>query len=152
MKGNTIKCLRVRSDASGWILGKMSSQREWWCSGTGCPGRWWNHHPWRCPRTMEMWHWGTWLPWGVGWWLDWMVLEVSSNLNDSMLLPLPYFEDRSKKGVWYRRSKSSTFNFEASLLRADSGLWTRLSAFLQHFQELGKNPQLQGCCAHSSLL
>ena len=21
-----------------------------------CPGRWWGHHPWRCSRTMGMWH------------------------------------------------------------------------------------------------
>mgnify|MGYP001856499587 CR=1 FL=1 len=56
---------------SGWILGKISSQNEWWGSGTGCPGRWWSHHPWRCSRTVWMWHWGTWLVGmvGMGWWL-----------------------------------------------------------------------------------
>jgi len=32
-----------------------------------CPGRWWGHHPWRCSRTMEMWHWGTWSVGMVGW-------------------------------------------------------------------------------------
>lgn len=21
-----------------------------------CPGRWWKHHPWRCSKTVEMWH------------------------------------------------------------------------------------------------
>jgi len=36
------------------------SQKKWLGSGTGCPGRWGNHHPWRCVRTMEMWHWGMW--------------------------------------------------------------------------------------------
>ena len=25
-----------------------------------CPGRRWSHRPWRCSRTMEMWHWGMW--------------------------------------------------------------------------------------------
>jgi len=24
--------------------------------GTGCPRGWWGHHPWRCSRTVEMWH------------------------------------------------------------------------------------------------
>ena len=35
-----------------------------------------------------MWHWGTWLVGmvGMGWWLDWMILVVFSNLNDSMIL------------------------------------------------------------------
>jgi len=41
--------------------------------GTDCPGRWWGHHPWRCSRTVEMWHLGTWLEgiveggWGWAW-------------------------------------------------------------------------------------
>jgi len=25
-----------------------------------CPGRWWGHRPWRCPRAVGMWHLGTW--------------------------------------------------------------------------------------------
>jgi len=33
---------------------------SWWGTGTGCPGRWWSHCPWRCSRNVEMWHWGTW--------------------------------------------------------------------------------------------
>ena len=35
-----------------------------------CPGcEWWGHRPWRCSRTVEMWHWGTWAVGtvGVGW-------------------------------------------------------------------------------------
>jgi len=65
---------------SRWILGNISSLKEWCCSVTGCPGRWWSHHPWRSSRTVWMWHWGTWSVSmvGMGWWLDWM------NLNDSM--------------------------------------------------------------------
>ena len=35
---------------SGWILGRISSQKEWWGTGMGCPGRWWSHCPWRCLR------------------------------------------------------------------------------------------------------
>jgi len=45
-----------------WILGTISSQ-EWWCTGTGCPGRWWSHHPWRCSRNIEVWYWGMWWRW-----------------------------------------------------------------------------------------
>ena len=43
--------------------------KERWCSGSGCSGRRWDHCPWRCSRTMEMWHWGTWSVGmvGVGW-------------------------------------------------------------------------------------
>jgi len=48
-------------EGSSWILGKVSSLKEWWCIGMGCPGRWWSHCPWRCSRNVWMWHWGTWL-------------------------------------------------------------------------------------------
>jgi len=30
-----------------WLLGRIYSQKEWLGIGTGCPGKWWNHHPWR---------------------------------------------------------------------------------------------------------
>jgi len=43
---------------SGWILWKNSPEEQWG-SGPGCPGRWWCHHPWRCSRTVVMWHWAT---------------------------------------------------------------------------------------------
>jgi len=32
----------TRGDSS-WILGKVSSPKEWSSTGTGCPGRWWSH-------------------------------------------------------------------------------------------------------------
>jgi len=34
--------------------------KEWSGFGTGCPGRWWSHHPWRCSKNVYMWHFGTW--------------------------------------------------------------------------------------------
>ena len=34
----------------GWILGKISLLKEWSGIGTGCPGKWWSHHPWRCSK------------------------------------------------------------------------------------------------------
>jgi len=34
----SLSCTRA---GSGWILGKISSQKECWDSGTVCPGRWW---------------------------------------------------------------------------------------------------------------
>jgi len=43
-----------------WILGKISLLKEWSDIGTGCPGRWWSHHPWRCSKTVWMWHFRTW--------------------------------------------------------------------------------------------
>ena len=56
-EGMVFSCAR---GSSGWILGKMASQKEWWGIGTGCPERRWVHRPWRCPRDMEMWFLGTW--------------------------------------------------------------------------------------------
>jgi len=41
---------------SGWILGK-TYWKEWLGAGTDCSGGW--KCPWKCSRTMEMWHWGT---------------------------------------------------------------------------------------------
>ena len=60
----------------------------WCCSGTGCPGRWCSHRPWRCFRAVWMWHWGTWSVGmvGMGWWLDQMILEVFSSPTDSTVL------------------------------------------------------------------
>ena len=45
---------------SGWILGKISSQKESWGIQLGCPGKWQSHHPWRCSRNVLICHWGTW--------------------------------------------------------------------------------------------
>ena len=74
--------------SSGWILGNISSHKEQWGSGTGCRGRWWSHHPWRCSRNVCMWRWGTWLVsmvWWVGGWTR-MTLVAFSNLKDSVIL------------------------------------------------------------------
>ena len=38
-------CARGGSD---WILGKVSSPTGLLSTGTGCPGQWLRHHPWRC--------------------------------------------------------------------------------------------------------
>ena len=71
-----------------WILGKIYSQKEWWGVGTGCPGRWWSHHPWRSSRKGQMWHWRTWFSknGGAGWWLNKMILVVFPSLNGSIIL------------------------------------------------------------------
>jgi len=37
-EGLSSSCAR---GGSGWVLGKISSAKDQWCSGTGCPGRWW---------------------------------------------------------------------------------------------------------------
>lgn len=35
-----------------WILGNISSERGWSSIGTGSPGNWWNHNPWKCSKTL----------------------------------------------------------------------------------------------------
>jgi len=72
--GWEVMALSGTRGSSGWILGNISSQRNWWGTGMGCPGRWWGHHPWRSSRTVEMWHWGTWLVGMVG--MGWVGLDV----------------------------------------------------------------------------
>jgi len=31
---------------------------EWSDIGIGCPVKWWSHHPWRCSKHVQMWHFG----------------------------------------------------------------------------------------------
>lgn len=54
----------------------------------GLPRRWWNHHLWRYSRTVEMWHLGDVVSrhGGDRLGLGLVILEVSSNLNDSVVL------------------------------------------------------------------
>ena len=72
----------------GWISGKISLLKEWPGIGPGCPGQWGSPHPWRGPKTVWMWHFRTWFSrhGGVGVTADLMILEVISNLNDSVIL------------------------------------------------------------------
>jgi len=44
-RGNGLRLYRSDLD---WILGKISSLKGLSSIGTGCPGKWWNHHPWWC--------------------------------------------------------------------------------------------------------
>ena len=56
MRGNGIKLLQGRFRLD---IKKNFSEGEvlQWHS---CPGRWWSHCPWRCSRTVQVWHRGTW--------------------------------------------------------------------------------------------
>jgi len=45
MRGNGLK---LHWGGLDWIFGKISSLKEQSDIGTGCPGKWWSHHPWRC--------------------------------------------------------------------------------------------------------
>jgi len=49
MRGNGLKLCRGGSD---WLLGKISLLQGWLGIGTGCPGRWLRHHPWRCSENV----------------------------------------------------------------------------------------------------
>jgi len=77
------------------IRGNISSQKELWCAGTGCPGRWWSHCPWRYSKTVWLWHWGmsSRVVTGMGWWLDWMILSVFPTLT------ILWFYDSKSLGV-----------------------------------------------------
>jgi len=41
----------IRGDLD-WILGKISLLKEWSGIGTGFPGKWWSHCPWRCSKSV----------------------------------------------------------------------------------------------------
>lgn len=86
--------LGCAKEGSGWILGKLSSQKRLSRIRTGCPERWQNPHPWRYLKTVQTWCWGMWCSgsslalrvglWSLGEWLDLMIPQVSSNLMCSM--------------------------------------------------------------------
>ena len=80
-----IKTLRYNSD---WILGKISYQRRVVRCWNGLPREWGGHHPlrgswniWMCYKETNI---GVIL--GGGGWLNWMNLEIFSNLGVSMIL------------------------------------------------------------------
>lgn len=68
-----------------WTLGRISSLRGWPSTGLGCPGKWWNPHPWRYLRC-GCGNKGCGLVMGfgrLGGWLDLITVKVFSVLHDS---------------------------------------------------------------------
>jgi len=45
---------------------RENSFTEWSGIGTGCPGKCWSHHPWRCSKNTLIWHSRTWFSWYGG--------------------------------------------------------------------------------------
>ena len=80
----------LRLAGSGWTLGTISSQEEWWGTGTGCPEGWGSHRPWGRSKNVEMWHWGILMGLvvlvGVGWQFGLGDFSGLSNVNDSVIL------------------------------------------------------------------
>jgi len=71
---------------SGWLLGIIFFLEKSSKAVAQLPREWWGHHPWRCSRAMEMWHWWMRLwAWCDGLWLDLVILEVFSSISDSMI-------------------------------------------------------------------
>jgi len=48
-RGNGLKLCRGGLD---WVLGQISSPKGLSGIGTGCPGKWWSHHFWRCSKNV----------------------------------------------------------------------------------------------------
>lgn len=44
----------------GWILGNKYYLKVWSGTGTDCPQKWWDDHPWKCSKGMWVWHLGLW--------------------------------------------------------------------------------------------
>ena len=49
MRGNGLKLCQGRFRLD---IRKISLLKEWSGIGTGCPGQWWSHHPWRGSNNM----------------------------------------------------------------------------------------------------
>ena len=50
--GGEVRTLSCTRGGSGWILGNISSKKEWYCFGTDCPVRWWSYCPRKCSRNV----------------------------------------------------------------------------------------------------
>jgi len=50
MKGNGLKLHQERFRLDN--RKKISLLKEQWGIGTGCPGKWWSRHPWRCSKNV----------------------------------------------------------------------------------------------------
>jgi len=72
-------CVRGGLD---WTLGKITLLKEWSGIGTGCPDKWLSHHHWDVQKTCRYCTSGHGLSgmMVLGWWLDFIILEVFSNL------------------------------------------------------------------------
>ena len=83
-----VMALSGTTGGSGWMLGKTYSPKEWLGSETGCLGRWWSHHPWRCSGNVGMWRLGICISGhgGGGLAVGWMISVLFSSLNDSTVL------------------------------------------------------------------
>lgn len=85
---STHLCLKIQSQnlhhldgGLDWLSGKISSPKGWAGIGTGCPG----HHPCKQPENMSCSAWGHALQMALavlGQWLDLMIIEGFSSLNE----------------------------------------------------------------------
>lgn len=76
------------SGSSGWVVGMISSPKEWWGLEQAAQGSGGSLYPWWCSRTVETWHVGSWFR---GHCSDGLMVglghpEVFSTLNGSMIL------------------------------------------------------------------
>lgn len=103
---------RVYRGDSGWVIGRVSSQKE--CPGAAMGSRGGlGSHPWRCSGAMEC-HGGAMEEpcgsagmVGVGWSSDWMVPEVFSSLKCSMARSSGYLQFLLGHTVKSQKSESS---------------------------------------------
>jgi len=98
-------------------------------------GSWWSHHPWRCSKNIY----GT-SGHGLegvvvmGWWLDLVILEVFSNLNNSMIFRAVSREVVVSIGKRLRTIKIVWGICEENLILGSQTLKTSLHMFLTQRQ------------------
>ena len=132
MRGNGFKLHQGRFR----VLGK-TSLKERWDTGTDCPVWWWSHRPWRYSRSMEIWHWGTWISDHGG---DRSTNGFGdSNLNDSVILKMSshWNSDKKKKFLclWlykYEEKRiSGKNNFAPVLVKYHAGIACPILYFIR---------------------
>jgi len=126
----------------------------------------WSPHPWRCPRVVGMWHWGTWTVGtvGVGWGWTW-IWEVFPNLYDStmnsnsslaisQLLGYSYHMDSTMCGVGPGLVDVTDIRVEMQPCECTFCLWRTLCPEARDVVDVGWSyPHLcccwwLGCCAN----
>ena len=123
-------------------------------------GRWWSLHPWRCSRTVELWHWGTWAVGTVrvGWQLDLVILEVFSDLNDTMTVWVYDFIHGMISSQWWQSLHPRSWGWELPVnpaccyshwdaLCLQPGTAVRTSLAVMSHSSCLEKPQLGSSCA-----
>lgn len=109
------RCTRGGLD---WVLGGISSWEGWIGAGTGFPGKWWSHCPWKRIRDMWIWWLAKWFSGGLG--------------SVRLMVRLDYLKDLFLRKWFYETGHSWCFIFWHAVYSVWAAGWSDVDSFLPH--------------------